>query len=89
MAETQDDEWRPEQQRDLGCPLLSVTYLHAKREVTLVLPEFCCTDMRGAIEFAEVRFPEVGRIATIAGKIRSTIYARYRDGGEWFVESYG
>lgn len=81
-------EWRPEQPRDLGCPLTGVDYEHATGTATLRLPAHCCVDMGGAIEFCTSRFPHVRRIVTVAGTELDTCY--FRDAaGRWSVERVG
>lgn len=82
------DEWRPEQPRDLGCPLTGVDYQHATRTATLRLPAHCCVDMGGAIAFVTQRFPPARRIVTVAGDELDTCY-RCDEAGGWHVERVG
>ena len=69
--------WIPE----LQCCALSVVYNWRTRAGILVLPEFNCTDMAGAIALFERIDPHVKIIVTTAGDECDTRYEQ--SGGEW------
>ena len=62
----------------LRCGLRSFSYDFSTRTATLALPPDHCTDMRGAIQFAQRLDRRVQRVVTIAGGTRDTVYVCVR-----------
>ena len=59
----------------------AVSYSYKDRKATLYVPEFCCTDMSGAIAYAVHHFPDVRTIQTVSGDKPDVVYRRR--GAEW------
>ena len=64
---------------DLVTRVLSLSYDFCTREGTLFMPEYCCTDMTGAIRLFVAIDPEVERIFTRSGDVPDTYYVRADD----------
>jgi hypothetical protein len=69
--------WVPE----LQCCALAVIYNWRTRAGIIVLPEYNCTDMAGAIALFERLDPHVRTIVTTSGDDVDTRYEQ--SGGEW------
>ena len=61
-------------ERFLICGLLHVTADLTTHTVVLYLPSGHCTDMKGAITYAQRVDPEVRYIRTVAGDVEDTTY---------------